>query len=199
MKRVIILLLFVLVSCSAYSFSYFLTIDGKRYFGNIKEETDTYYMVELEKEDRVVKLNKDALVLIEHEENGLELFKPEYCHNVDPSSASTPFYDRNNCIYIPISSSRIAQRSGSGTLKMLLVEDSLWNIVDTEEQAHYIMHYVFDDRGADKAYIEVEDRNGNRVYVSPKVSARDFVPWHAGEESAEKLYRLLKKFIEKKK
>ena len=98
-----------------------------------------------------------------------------------------------------MSSTKIAQRSGSGTLKMLLVNDSLWNIVDTEEQAHFIMRYVFDDRGSDKAYIEVEDRMGKKVYMSPKVSARDFVPWHAGEESAEKLYKIIKRVTKKKK
>ena len=198
MKKTITLFLFVLVPYISYPFSYFLTIEGERYFGNIKKETDTYYIVELENENRVIKLIKDKLVLIEHEEDGLEVYKPEYCYEVDPNSALQPFWEKANRIYIPISSSKIAQRSGSGTLKMLLVKDTLWNIVDTEEQAHYIMRYVFDDRGSDKAYIEVTDREKKLVYVSSKVSARDFVPWHAGEESAEKLYKLLKKVIRKK-
>ncbi len=198
MKKIVAFCLFVLIPYVTYPFSYFLTIEGERYFGNIKKETDTYYMIELENENRVIKLFKNKLVLIEHEENGLEVYKPEYCHKVNPDSATQPFFDKANGIYIPISSSKIAQRSGSGTLKMFLVNDTLWNIVDTEEQAHYIMRYVFDERGSDKAYINVSDREGNTVYVSPKISARDPVPWHAGEESAEKLYKLLKKVVRKK-
>lgn len=199
MKKIIVFLWLTMTSCICYSFSYFLTVDGKRYFGNVKQETDKYYIVELEKEDRTVKIVKDKIVLIEHEENGVEIFKPECLDSVSPNTAVSPFYNKKNNIYIPMSSTKIAQRSGSGTLKMLLVNDTLLNIVDTEEQAHYIMKYVFDDRGADKAYVEVEDRTGKKVYMSPKVSARDFVPWHAGEESAEKLYKIIKRLNKKKR
>lgn len=197
MRKIIVLLWLTLTPYLVYSFSYFLTVDGKRYFGNIKQETEKYFIVELEKEDRTVKILKDKLVLIEHEENGVEIYKPERLDSINQNTAVKPFYSKKNRIYIPISSTKIAQRSGSGTLKMLLVNDSLWNIVDTEEQAHYIMRYVFDDRGADKAYVEVEDRMGKKVYTSPKVSARDFVPWHAGEESAEKLYKILNRINKK--
>lgn len=61
------------------------------------------------------------------------------------------------------------------------------------------MKYVFDDSSSDKAYITVEDRMGASVFMSKKVSARDLVPWHAGEESATKLYEQMMKLIRKGK
>ena len=39
-----------------FSFNYFLTVDGKRYFGDIKQETEKYFIVELENEDRIIKI-----------------------------------------------------------------------------------------------------------------------------------------------
>lgn len=196
MKKLIFLSLFFVCSNWAYPYSYFKTINGNRYFGDIKEETETHLFVELENEDRIVKIPKDELVLIEDEEFGLEVYKPDYLKPVDPNTAIEPFYAKGNNIYIPINSTKIVQRAGGCTLKMLFVTESPdWTIVDTEKEAHYIMKYVFDDKGADKAYIMVLDRTGKTVYTSAKVSARDFVPWHAGEESADKLYKTLLKNI----
>ena len=199
MKKIFLFLGLFIIPHLTFSFNYFLTVYGKRYFGDIKQETQKYFIVELENEDRIIEILKENIILIEHEENGVEIFKSEYIDSVNPNTAVSPFFSKKNNIYIPMSSTKIAQRSGSGTLKMLLVNDSLWNIVDTEEQAHFIMRYVFDDRGSDKAYIEVKDRMGKKVYMSPKVSARDFVPWHAGEESAEKLYKIINRVTKKKK
>ena len=196
MRSFLLLCILLALPVFVFPFSYFKTIDGKRYFGNIKKKTSEYLLVELEDEDRVIKIFKKDLVLMEDEELGLEIYKPDYLNPVDSNTATLPFYTNN--IYVPMNSTKIVQRAGSGTLKMLMVEDSeTWNVVDTEEEAHYIMKYVFDDRGSDKAYLEVVDRNGKKIYTSSKVPARDWVPWHAGEESATKLYEKLLKNVKK--
>lgn len=199
MKRVTLLLAMCLCFGIAFPLSYFRTIDGKRIFGNIKQETDSFYMVEIEETERVIRINKSDLVLVEHEENGLFIYREDLLNPVNPETATTPFYASTNGIYIPISSSKIAQRSGSATLKMLLLGNDSWNIVDTEEEAHYILSYVFDDRGADKAYLKVENRLGKVIYTSQPVPARDWVPWHAGEESATLLHKIIMKKIKKNK
>lgn len=199
MNRFIAFAISVLLPCTVFPFHYFKTIDGKRFFGNIERETDTYFMVELEGEHRVIRIEKADLLLMEHEELGLEVYRPDLLRPVDISTAKSPFYAAGNKIYVPMNSTKIAQRSGAGTLKMLLVKDISWNIVDTEEEAHYIMKYVFDDSGRDSAYLIVEDRDGNQIYKSGKVSARDWSPWDAGEESAEDLYKKMTKQIKKGK
>lgn len=198
MKRYLLFIMLFVVE-NAMAFSYFKTVDGKRYFGDIKEETASFFMVEIENEDIIIKLNKDDLILVEREEEGLEIFKPEYIKKIDADTAVSPFYAKGNAIYIPMSSNKIVKRTGAGTLKMLMVNDAYWNIVDTEDEAHYIMKYVFDDRGPDKAYLLVTDKQGRNVYMSKKVSATDLVPWHAGEESATKLYKGMMKSIKKGK
>ena len=78
-----------------------------------------------------------------------------------------------------------------------MLRTGCFNIVDTEEEAHYLLYYVFDDRGADKAYLRVEDRSGKEIYTSRNVPARDLIPWHAGEESATLLFNNLIKTIKK--
>lgn len=199
MKRVLLLFLLYLHVSVAFSQSYFRTVDGKRIFGNIKQETDSFFMIEVENANRIIKIEKSNLILVEHEENGLTIFRKDLIHPVDPASATTPFYDITNAIYIPISSFRIVQRSGSAKLKMLMLRTGCFNIVDTEEEAHYLLFYVFDDRGADKAYLRVEDRSGKEIYTSRYVPARDLIPWHAGTEPATLLFNNLIKNIKKNK
>ena len=135
---------------------------------------------------------------MEDEEKGLEILQPEFIKKVDPATAITPFYAKGNNLYIPMNSTKIAARAGGYMLRKLMMADrENWNVVDTPQEAHYIVKYIFDDSGSDKGYLKVEDRNGNVVYISNSVKARDFSPWDAGEESAEDLFNNLMKNIKK--
>jgi hypothetical protein len=74
-------------------------------------------------------------------------------------------------------------------MRELLINDGYWNIVDCELEAHCILEYVFvDDDGRDYAYLRIKDRSGKVITTSPTVSASDWIPSHAGQESARKLY-----------
>lgn len=200
MKRYLISCILLMLSNIVFSTSYFKTVDGKRYFGDIKEETETYYLIVLGEEYRIIKLDKNSLILVEYEEKGLEIFHPELIKKVDPATATTPFYAKGNNLYIPMNSAKTQTRAGGYMLrKLMMASRENWNIVDTPQEAHYIVKYIFDDSGSDKGYIKVEDRNGKVVYTSKSVKARDFIPRDAGEESAEVLFNNLMKNIKKGK
>lgn len=198
MKKYLIICLLMTFSNVVFSTSFFKTVDGRRYFGDINEETETHYLVELEEEDRIIKLAKADLLIVEDEEKGLEIFRPELIKEVDPATALAPFFAKGNKLYVPMNSTKIAARAGGYMLRKLMMADPAhWDIVDTPQEAHYIVSYIFDDSGSDKGFIWVKDRKGNVVYTSESERARDFSPWSAGEESAEKLYKKLMKNIKK--
>ena len=140
---------------------------------------------------------KKEVKLIEFLERGIVIYNKEYVQNIDISDYKGLLYFKGNSIYIPFASNKVVQREGSIQLRRLLVDDGFWKIVDCPQEAHCIMEYVFDESGLDKAYLRIKDRSGNIIYTSPKVRAADFVPSHAGQESATKLYEKYIKELQK--
>jgi len=146
-------------------------------------------------------ISKKEVKLIEFLERGIVIYNKEYVQNIDVSNYNGLLYAEGNCVYIPFANDKVVQRAGAIKLRQLLKEDGFWKVVDCEQEAHFIIEYVFDETGLDKAYFHIKNRNGKIIYTSPKVGARDFVPSHAGQESATKLYekhiKKLQKDIEK--
>lgn len=150
------------------------------------------------KNDKHVVYDISEIVLLEFLEDGLVYF--DTSNNilyVDPSSVSSPVYALNHRVYIPFSSTKIAQRSGSIRLRELVEESGWWKVVNSPLEADFILKYVFSDKGKDHAYIQIEDRNDDIILQSKSVGATDWIPYHAGEESAEALYKKVLKKLEK--
>jgi hypothetical protein len=91
--------------------------------------------------------------------------------------------------YIPLASSIIQQRWAAKRLRELMIENAYWQVVGCEEEADFIMEYVFDDTGSDHAYLLFTDRNGTKFLSTSNFSVSDLIPMNAGEKSAEKIFK----------
>lgn len=189
MKRIFLICTILLLSCEyVYSYDFIRAKNGKAYYADIKEITPDQVIFEVN--DRKITLNKEDIVLIEHYEEGLEIFAEDYIKTIDESEIDeNTAYKRGNSIYVPISNSRIVKRVGAWNLRKMLHEEGYWIMADTPESAHCILEYIFDDKGKDKAYFEIKTRSGKLLYRSKPVSASSFSPVWAGEESAEDLFK----------
>lgn len=186
-RLVLLLLLAIITSSDIHSQIFMKFENGKSAFVNVKYENDKEYRIE--QEDRIISIPKDKVILIETEEEGVIIFKEDKISCIkDWDMTEGPLFKKGNMIYIPYSSTKIVTRVGSRYLREYLMRDGFWNIVSCVDEAHCIFEYVFDDTGRDSAYIRIKTRNGDILYESEKVSAKDFIPHHAGEESATRLY-----------
>jgi hypothetical protein len=177
---------------------YIKPINGKGFYANVtdaKGESIKYTSNRVE-----FSIPKNEVVLIEYLERGIVFYNKQHIDSLDLTNYSGSLYAKGNNVYVPFASDKIAQRVGSITLRNLLKEDNFWNIVDCEEEAHCIIEYVYDESGSDHAYIQIKDRQRTILYKSSNVSASDWIPHHAGKESATKLYKkIIKKKIQKTK
>ncbi|MDR3118563.1 MAG: hypothetical protein LBU44_03985 [Mediterranea sp.] len=173
-------------------------MDGRSFYGDIESENEKEMTIEIDR--RIVKIPKENIALIESEEGGVDILRKEGIKEVNVDNYTGLLYAKGNCIYIPYSSTKIVFRVGSRVLRQLLARDGYWKVVRCNEEAHCIFEYVFDDSRADKAFIRIRDREGNVLLETQTVPAADFIPHHAGEESAQRLYNKeipkLKKMIE---
>lgn len=145
----------------------------------------------------------DSVVLYEDMEKGSRVLNPSLIRRTPPvaySGNEAEFLTSGRKVYIPMASPTVAQRSGSFWLCSQILEDGFWTVVGCAEEADFILEYVFDDRGKDHAYLVFYDRNQSVVLKTKSVPATDWVPAHAGQESAETLYnRNIKKKLYKNK
>lgn len=188
----------------AFSFAQGLVelANGKCYiYENTLQNDDKTITV---KDGRWVKSHTmDSVVLYEDVESGARFVHPNLIRKVAPTSYSgneTEFLASGRKVYIPIASTTVAQRAGSFWLLSQILEDGYWTVVGCADEADFILEYVYDDSGKDHAYLNFLDRTQTVVRKTPSVSASDWIPYHAGQESAEKLYkRNIKKKLYKNK
>lgn len=186
--RLIFLLSVILASMNVHSQIFMKFENGTSAFVKVKQENEHEYRIV--QDDRIVAIPKEKIILIETEEEGVVIFQKDKISPITNWELSDGLlYKKGNNIYVPYSSTRIVTRVGSMYLREFLSKDGFWNIVSCEDEAHCIFEYIFDDSGRDSAFIRIKTRNGDILYESDKVSAKDFIPHHAGEESATKLYK----------
>jgi len=200
MKKSIFVFCFFFGFVNMNAQDYIKPIEGKGFYAKVtKEDSDEIFY---ESNRTKFTIPKKEVILIEYLERGVVIYNKEYIKELDVSNYRGFLYAEGNSVYIPFHSNKSAQRGGAIELRKLLAGDGFWKVVDCEQEAHFIMEYVFDEySGLDKAYFRIKNRNGKILYTSEKVRAKDFVPYHAGQKSATKLYekhiKKLQKNIEK--
>lgn len=194
MKKLILFIAILFLHQLCYSQNLIQFKDGRTIWANSTLTTDSYIEVSFSSDSRHQYLLKD-IVLIEYLENGLVYYDSTYLKIINPKSITKPIYQQGNNVYIPFSSTYVAQRCGSIRLRELIEKSGYWNVVNSPLEAHFILKYIFDDTGKDHAYFVIESRDKENVYISRNVNASDWIPQHAGQESAEKLYYIIKKLF----
>jgi hypothetical protein len=196
MKKVFLAVFALLCSGIVNAQDFIQTVDGRKFWADINpKEFAGMDFITVEKESRMYRIPKSDIVLIEFINDGLFILQEDKLKKVEPVAYSgdfPSFIAANKKVYVPLASKTIQQRSGAKKLRELLMADKHWEIVGCEQEADFLLLYVFDDSGADHAYLEVRDRRDVKIQRTRQVRASDFIPMHAGEESAEKLY---KKFL----
>lgn len=168
------------------------TADGKVYITDLK----TNNIKSLEHfaaivNERTLRVSTADVVLVEYEESGEEILQPDKLNKVPAVAFEdnlVSFMARGKKVFVPYSSPHIQQRSGSLALRKLIENSGYYKVVRCEDEADFVLQYVFSDEGRDHAYLMVTDRMGNRIMRTTKVSARDFNPRDAGKESADELF-----------
>ena len=190
MKKYLLFIASALCTCMLYSQGFVYTTDGKMYFSESKDWGSDIINVSVG--DYTKQIPKSDIVLIEHMENGITFFQKEKLHPVEPKAYDgdyESFLAKGRKVYVPVASTTITVRCGAKRLRELLVADGYWKVVGCPEEADFIMTYKFSEEGRDHAYLLIYDRMDEAILKSPKVSAKDFIPAHAGIESAEKLFK----------
>jgi hypothetical protein len=177
-----------------YSQTFIRTIDGKNYWSEkslnalIGEDE-----IPVNNGRNIIRIQKSIILLMEDMEAGLKIIQPDKINKVEPLAFDgdlEAFLAKGKRIYIPLASSITQQRWGARKLRELFDESDYWQLVGCEDEADFILEYIFDDEGKDKAYILVSDRMGKNVLYTSHIFASDWVPAHAGIESAEKLFKI---------
>lgn len=191
-KRTVFSIVLSLTTVFVYSQALISTTDGKFYWVNGNTENlSKLDVIGAQEGRRVVRIPVTNVVTVEDMEHGLEILQSDKLKKI-PAVAFEDniesFFAQGKKVYIPLASGIIQQRWGAKRLIELMMESDYWHLVACDEEADFIMEYVFDDKGSDHAYLLFSDRSGNKVLSTWNVAASDFVPVHAGEESAEELF-----------
>lgn len=193
MKKVFVTIMFSMLSSLMYSQTFIRTIDGKNYWSEkslnalIGEDE-----IPVNKGRNIIRIQKSNILLMEDLEAGLKIIQPDKINKVKPLAFDgnlEAFLAKGKRIYIPLASSITQQRWGARKLRELFDESDYWQLVGCEDEADFILDYVFNDQGKDHAVIVITDRVGKGVISTSQLYANDWVPAHAGIESAEKLYK----------
>lgn len=184
-----------------YSQAFVYTVDGKMYFTEAKDFNKDRITVEIG-QDITKLIPKSEIVLIEFlEDEGMDILQKDKIVHVDPPKYNgdlQSFIAKGKRVYIPVSSTKVANRWGGKILRELLINDGYWKLVGCEEEADFILRYSFSDKGHDNARLIIYDRMDNVIAKSPSVDASYLWASRAGVKSGEKLYkRYIKKGIEK--
>lgn len=181
----------------AYSQAFVYTVDGMMYFTEAENLNKDRISVEIDR--NVTKsIPKSDIVLIEYlEDDGMDILQKDKIVAVEPVKYNgdlQSFIAKGKKVYIPVSSTSVANRWGGKILRELLLKDGYWKLVGCEDEADFILRYIYSDEGRDHAVLVIYDRMDNVVAKSPKEGASYMWASRAGEKSGEKLY---KKYIQK--
>lgn len=65
---------------------------------------------------------------------------------------------KGNKVFIPTNSSNDAERAGQEYIKEKVQNWGYWVVVDKPEQAHFVLQYIVESRGVDRAYLLIRLR-----------------------------------------
>lgn len=194
MKKILTTLLFSMLSTLMYSQTFIRTVEGENYWSESNlDQIMTMDEVPANKNRRIIRIKKSDIVLLEDMEAGLKILQPDKIKKIEPKAFNDDlesFLAKGKRVYIPLANSITQQRWGARKLRELFDEYDYWQLVGCEDEADFILEYVFDENGRDKANILVSDRFGKGILYTTQIFANDWVPADAGKESAEKLFKL---------
>jgi hypothetical protein len=74
-------------------------------------------------------------------------------------------------VFIPITIKTEGNMLGNIFMRELLPDYNYWEIVNSEQEAEFILNFIYDDSGRDKVYFTLKTRDNNIFYKSTVVKA----------------------------
>lgn len=137
--------------------------------------------------DTEFEIEKDQVAYVLHSKLGKLAINeiPNQNHEVlDLSNYKGFLLSKGNNVYIPTDSYADYELSGAIELKRLIEQDSVWNVVDYRDMAHFVIEYKVNLSGLDKAYITISNQD-----YSIKMSSRNPFVRSSVKSATVKLYK----------
>jgi hypothetical protein len=153
----------------------------------------------------VVTLTVDKISFVETEQNGIFYYTYDVkAHDINSPelqqrAADNPesLMKKGGKVYIPISSTNYKNVLGRFNMREELKNNyDLWEVVDTEYEAEFILDYFFEEDGKDRCFFRLKTREGNVFYSSREISSEGSV--RPSNESKMSVHKLCEKEIKDK-
>lgn len=109
------------------------------------------------------------------------------------NNGELPVYQSGNKVYIPYSEKNVAQKAGALKFRELISRDHLWNVVENEKDAQFVLDFVYSEEGVDHGLVKIKDRNGNLIAPTPTIKDSGRNLEEKGEMMAEASYDYIRK------
>lgn len=151
----------------------------------------TYFQIEQGSDATIQKINNEDILIIRFHDGTLytpnnevkttnpskdkqDNIYPRF-PNVDIENYHGFLLDKGNCVYLTTTHDTDCERAFIDGAKEQISKDKFWTVVDTPEQAHFILQYVLITRGLDRGYLLLRTRdnykNGQILMVDLKTFA----------------------------
>ncbi|MFA6612975.1 MAG: hypothetical protein WCS64_05300 [Dehalococcoidales bacterium] len=200
MKKIITILLTLLISVMALSQdknSIIKLTDGNKYrvkiilldLDRITYETENDIMRSTKIEEvEFVETENDGFVFYQYDKEEHDI----YNETLKSISENEPMelIKQGGKVFIPISAKDYKTVLGRFFIKDKISESNLWQVVDTEYEAEFILEYYFEEKGRDKNYFVLKTRDGAEFYRSKNIlTSSSYIPMNEAKKSVEKLYK----------
>jgi len=210
MKKIITILLTLLISVMALSQdknSIIKLTDGNKYrvkiilldLDRITYETENDIMRSTKIEEvEFVETENDGFVFYQYDKEEHDI----YNETLKSISENEPMelIKQEGKVFIPISAKDYKTVLGRFFIKDKISESNLWQVVDTEYEAEFILEYYFEEKGRDKNYFVLKTRDGAEFYRSKNIlTSSSYIPMNEAKKSVEKLYKKVDLFKPRRK
>ena len=106
---------------------------------------------------------------------------------IDLSSYHGNLLAKGNSVYISVNPNKQYELGGFYELYKQIIVDSIWRVAETPEQAHFIIDYIVDLEGRDKAILRIRDtENKNQVDLCKTGTSESY---NENKEVARSMYK----------
>lgn len=186
-------LLFVLYVTNVSAQDFVKTSDGRMFWTDIDAKSfDDKDFIVVEDDNQNIRISKSDIVLVEFKEEGLVILQKDKIKPISPKafSGELDFFNKGKHVYVPISSFKSEQRYGSARLRENIMAHGYWEIACCEEEADFILKYIFDEQGSDRAFLLFSDRFKKEIMYTPseKTNSSMWDQKENAEVAADQLY-----------
>lgn len=180
MKKVISSISLILLSVGLFAQFDFIKLEGEKPFRTkIKRVTDSIvFYQEGSGPEFTAKLKSVDFIEIGGQKVVYYNYKPAdhdiYTEELKKRSLENPLglMKQGGKVFIPITSTDKRNVVGNALVRELLPDYNLWQVVNSEPEAEFILNFIYNDKGKDKVYFNLKTRDNKVFYTSTVIRAK---------------------------